>query len=118
MNKPPDERKNERDRARQNWDNEGGGQLPNVPPGGRKDNDQDREGIKRGESIPASPAKVTDTLFSSTYFVKLWNAGSRTVKTLRVSGRGDLLSINPDNLEDHTVFRRNHVLTLVRHSVR
>ena len=118
MNKTPEKRKNERDRSGQSWDNEGGGQSQDVPPGNRKDKDRDREGIKKGESIPTSPAKVSDTMFSSTYFVKLWNTGSPTDKARRLSGLRDPLSINPDNLEDHTVFRRNHVLTLVRHSVR
>ena len=82
MNKPPDERKEERARTGQSWDNEGGDQSATVPRPKLDETDQDcDEGVKREQAtiIPKRPvrnAKANGTLFSSTYFMKLWNAGS------------------------------------------
>ena len=115
MSKLPNERKDERIETGQSWDNEGGGQSPNVPPQKEQDNDRGSQRTKKRGSRPASPATVPDTLFSSTYFVKLWNAGSRTVNARRLPGRRALLSINPADLENRTVFQRNYVLTVARH---
>lgn len=120
MNKPPDERKEERARTGQNWDNEGGDQSSTVPQPKVDETEQDcEESVKPEQAtiIPKRPVtnvKGNGTLFSSTYFMKLWNAGSRTLKAHRPSAPGNLLSINPDHLRDRKGFSKESFLTLAR----
>ena len=120
MNKPPDERKEERARTGQNWDNEGGDQSSTVPQPKVDETEQDcDEGVEREQAPvipkrPVSNVKANGTLFSSTYFMKLWNAGSRTVAAHRPSPPGNPLSINPDHLRDRNGFSKESFLTLAR----
>jgi hypothetical protein len=65
--------------------------------------DRERWGINEFEVIPPldvrkhQRAARVPTSFNSTYFMRLWNAGTRTVKPHRLSSRRNLLSIDPVN---------------------
>ena len=87
-------------RSTERWENEGGHWLHILYR--EKMSDQEHCGDNQVEVIPTlveqryQSAIPGPTLFNSTYFMKLWNAGTRSTKLHRSSGRRNILSINAD----------------------
>jgi hypothetical protein len=118
MKKRSSEIGKERRSEGESWDNEGGSQSSNVP---APENTDEKKVSETGQhkEIPIPKGRTRNaifpaTLFSSTYFMKLWNAGTRKVKRHRLSERRNKLSINPDNLRDRNGFAKESGLTLAR----